>query len=245
MDSGERLRADLGAAMTAAGGGLLAADELCRACVDLIGVDGAAISFMHEGASHGTFGSSGELSRRLDEFQFTLGQGPCLDAVAHARPVLVPDLAAITEQRWPAFTGAVLGAGVRAVFAFPVSVAAVPVGAIDLFCYQPGPLGTERLDASLHAADLAALPLLDLMGMDWTRTDDGGEPWTQLASLERVEVYQATGMIMAQLGVGPAEALIRLRAHAFAHDQTASEVAWAIVGRTLSFDGEQDAEGSS
>jgi hypothetical protein len=245
MDSGERLRADLGAAMAAAGTGLLAANELCRACVDLLGVDGAAISFMQDGASHGTFGSSGELSRRLDEFQFTLGQGPCLDAVSHARPVLVPDLAAITEQRWPAFAGAVLDAGVRAVFAFPVSVAAIPVGAIDLFCYQPGPLGTDRMEASLHAADLAALPLLDLMGMDWTRTEDGGEPWTQLASLERVEVYQATGMIMAQLGVGPADALIRLRGHAFAYDQTASEVAWAIVERTLTFESDQDPDGSS
>jgi hypothetical protein len=245
MDSGERLRADLGAAMAAAGTGLLAANELCRACVDLLGVDGAAISFMQDFASHGTFGSSGELSRRLDEFQFTLGQGPCLDAVSHARPVLVPDLAAITEQRWPAFAGAVLDAGVRAVFAFPVSVAAIPVGAIDLFCYQPGPLGTDRMEASLHAADLAALPLLDLMGMDWTRTEDGGEPWTQLASLERVEVYQATGMIMAQLGVGPADALIRLRGHAFAYDQTASEVAWAVVERTLSFDSDQDPDGSS
>jgi hypothetical protein len=245
MDSGERLRADLGAAMAAAGTGLLAANELCEACVDLLGVDGAAISFIHDGASHGTFGSSSELSRRLDEFQFTLGQGPCLDAVAHARPVLVPDLAAATEQRWPAFAGAVLDAGVRAVFAFPVSIAAVPVGAIDLFCYQPGSLGIDRLDASLHAADLAALPLLDLMGIDWTRTDDGSEPWTQLASLERVEVYQATGMIMAQLGVGPAEALIRLRGHAFAHGQTASEVAWAIVGRALSFEGDQDTDSSS
>jgi hypothetical protein len=245
MDSGARLRADLGAAMAGAGTGLLAANELCRACVDLLGVDGAAISFMHDGASRGTFGSSGELSRRLDEFQFTLGQGPCLDAVAHDRPVLVPDLAAASEQRWPAFAGAVLGAGVRAVFAFPVSVAAVPVGAIDLFCYQPGSLSADRLDAGLHVADLAALTLLDLMGMDWTRSDHGGEPWTQLASLERVEVYQATGMIMAQLGVGAAEALIRLRGYAFANDQTASEVAWKIVGRTLSFESDQDTEGSS
>jgi hypothetical protein len=245
MGFGEQLRANLGSAMAAAGTGLLAANELCGACVELLGVDGAAISFVHGGVSHGTYGSSGELGRHLDELQFTLGQGPCLDAVAHDRPVLVPDLAAVTEQRWPAFAGAVLDAGVRAVFAFPVSIAAVPVGAIDLFCYQPGPLRTDQLDASLHAAELAALPLLDLMGMDWTRTDDSGEPWTQLASLERVEVYQATGMIMAQLGVGPAEALIRLRGHAFAHDQTASEVAWAIVRRALSFEADQDGEGSS
>jgi hypothetical protein len=54
-----------------------------------------------------------------------------------------------------------------------------------------------------------------------------------LSSLERVEVYQATGMIIARLDVGRAEALVRLRAHAFAHGLTASEVAWAIVRREL------------
>ena len=64
--------------------------------------------------------------------------------------------------------------------------------------------------------------------------DDTG--WQQLAALARVEVYQATGMVMAQLGVGPAEALARLRAHAFANDLTASQVAWSIVERELSLE---------
>jgi hypothetical protein len=79
--AGERLRAELGAALAGAGGPLSAADRLCHACVELLGVDGAAVSLMYEGSSQGTFGSSGELSRRLDEFQFTFGEGPCLDAV--------------------------------------------------------------------------------------------------------------------------------------------------------------------
>jgi hypothetical protein len=43
-------------------------------------------------------------------------------------------------------------------------------------------------------------------------------------------------MIMAALDVDPSEALVRLRAHAYSHDLTASEVAWAIVDRTLSLD---------
>ena len=68
---------------------------------------------------------------------------------------------------------------------------------------------------------------------------DAGERadgWGQLASLERVEVYQATGMIMGQLGVDSAEALVRLRAYAFAHDRSPSEVAWDVVERRLALD---------
>jgi AmiR/NasT family two-component response regulator len=69
---------------------------------------------------------------------------------------------------------------------------------------------------------------------------DSDAAWDQLASLARVEVYQATGMVMAQLGVGPAEALVRLRAHAFVHGLTASEVAWSIVGRQLSLESDDE-----
>ena len=66
------MRAELGAAaVVGAGGALSAADRLCRACVELLGVDGAAVSLMRDGTTVGTFGCSGELSRRLDELQFT------------------------------------------------------------------------------------------------------------------------------------------------------------------------------
>ncbi len=236
MDAGAQVRAHLDSAMAAGGSGMAAADALCLACVDLLGVDGAAISLMFQGASRGTFGSSGELSRRLDELQFTFGEGPCLDAVASDTAVLVADLSEQGETRWPAFTEAVLASGVRAVFALPVLIGAVPVGAIDFFCHAPGPLDGDRLRAGLRAAELAALPLLDLMGAAEDRTDNGdGLAWPEAASLQRVEVYQATGMIMAQLDVDRDEALVRLRAHAYAHAQTASQVAWAVVNRQLSF----------
>lgn len=104
-----------------------------------------------------------------------------------------------------------------------------------MFRSMPGSLGDDALAGGLIAAELAALPLLDLMGadVDWRAAGEGGDGWSQLASLERVEVYQATGMIMAELDVGSTEALLRLRAHAFAHGLTASEVAWTIVERRL------------
>lgn len=237
MLSHERLRADFAAAVRGVEPGLATADRLCHACVDLLEVDGAAISLVRAGATQGTFGSSNELSRRLDEYQFTFGEGPCLDSVRKAQPIHVPDLADPAEGRWPAFAGAVLDEGVRAVYALPVAIHTTYVGALDLFRADPGDLAGSDLTGGLLAAELAALPLLDLMSadVDWAAIE-GGDPWAQLASLERVEIYQATGMIIGRLGVTPAEALVRLRAHAFAHDMTAGEVAWAIIGRDLVLD---------
>lgn len=56
---------------------------------------------MYDGTTRGTFGSSGEMSRRLDEFQFTFGEGPCLDAVRDGAPVLVANFNDPAEGRWP------------------------------------------------------------------------------------------------------------------------------------------------
>ncbi len=157
---------------------------------------------------------------------------------ARQRPVLVPDLTHKDEQRWPAFAAAVLEAGVQAVFAIPSTVASSQVGVLDLFRKSAGPLTPGALTGGLLAAQLAALPLLDLLHADstWDAALAGADGSSRLASLERVEVYQATGMLMAQLDVGPTEGLLRLRAHAFAQGTSVSEIAWAVVERGLTLD---------
>ena len=73
--------------------GLAAADSLCNACVMLFSIDAAAISLAFAGVASGTLGSSGATARMYDEFQFTFGEGPCLDSIALRAPVLVSDLA--------------------------------------------------------------------------------------------------------------------------------------------------------
>ena len=214
-----------------------AADLLCHACVEVLGVDGAAISVMHDSTTWGTFGSSGELSRRLDEFQFTFGEGPCLDAVRSGEPVSAVDLDDPAEQRWPALRSSLLELGIQAVFALPVGRAASRIGALDLFRRRTGALGRESAAGALLAAELAVLPLLDLSPAGgWPADGQVGNAPEQPVSLQRVEVYQATGMLMGALQVDSTEALVRLRAYAFVHSMTASDVAWAIVQRRLALD---------
>lgn len=234
MDDQE-LRDALGDAMTGAPTPLDAADRLCEACVELLHVDGASVSYMGDGTMQGTFGSSGELSRTLDELQFTYGEGPCLDAVSQRRPVLVPHVDGPVEDRWPALTQAILGHGIHAVFALPVSIASTPIGALDLYRRSSGRLDDAAMTGGRFAARLAALPLLDLMtaDTDWQSAAEGRGSWEQIESLERVEVYQATGMIIAALDVSPADALVRLRAHAISRGLTASVVAFQILERRL------------
>lgn len=243
--SPEEMAADLHAAVQDAQPGLAAVNELCSTCVGLFGVDGVAVSTVHDGSPQWTFGSSDEFSRRLDEHQFTFGEGPCIDTVATRQAVLVSDLASPHERRWPAFSEAALADGVRGVFALPILVAAQPVGALDMFRAQPGPLPGNVLAGAALAAELAARSLLDILAPALSRHDDdqdgdaGDDDRRQrgdhgdVMDLKRVEIYQATGMLIDQLDVAPAHAVARLRAHAMATGQTASQVAFAIIERRL------------
>ena len=245
-----QMRSGLGAAVASSAAGLATANQLCAACVDLLGVDGAAISMVFEGASQGTYGSSSAASRRLDEYQFTFGQGPCLDAAADGAVVQSPDLDDADEHRWPLFADAVLDDGIRAVFAIPIRITSSCVGALDLFRARPGPLGDDELAGGLLAAELAALPLLTLLvrGAQDEELDAHGdglavpdaEATEVLFEMDRLEVYQASGMLIAQLDVGPTEALMRLRAHAISTGRTATEVARAVLDEGLELERDDD-----
>jgi hypothetical protein len=215
--------------------GVEAADRLCEACVILFDIDAAAISLIFDGASSGTLGSSGAPARMYDELQFTFGEGPCLEAVARRSPVLVVDLADPEEVRWPAYGPAMLAYQIRGVHAIPLVLAGEFVGALDLFRARPGPLSGEDLTGAVAAAELADMPLLDILDSDMQAAvgDPHSNAWAELNALSRVEVSQATGMLVAQLEVEPAEALVRLRAHAYATGRSATDVAHDILERRL------------
>ena len=218
--------------------GVAAADSLCDACVMSFEMDAAAISLVFAGVTSGTLGSSGATALMYDELQFTLGEGPCLDSVASRTPILVADLANANDGRWPAYSPAMLAHQIRGIFAIPVVLAGEYVGALDLFRTKPGELHDDYLAGAIVAAELAGLPLLDLMDSDLQAAvdDPHSSAWAEFNSLGRTEVSQATGMLVAQLGVEPAEALVRLRAHAYATTRSATDVARDILDRRLRLD---------
>src|SRR5690606_33209169 len=148
--------------------------------------------------------TAGEYGARLSDLQFTLGEGPYVDASHGGRPVLVADLTEVEFQsRWPSFAEASLGFGLHAVFALPLRIGALQVGVLSLHRRTPGHLTAEELADALVFADAATLLVLDR-----STTADDRAP--QLRITHRVSVHQATGMIMAQLGVTVEEAFVRL-----------------------------------
>lgn len=210
----------------------LTTKELCQACSDVTGTTGAAIALISPDLEQSTAGASNEVSDRIEELQFTLGEGPAVDAYQQERPVLEPDLADPATPRWLGFTGPALKAGVRAVFGFPLHVGAAWFGVLDLYRDRPGPLDEQQHADALAMADVVTEAILLMQAHAAP-----GDVATELAtdSPTRSVVHQAAGMISAQVDVSVAQAMVRLRAHAFSNDKRLAEVSKEVVARELRF----------
>ncbi|MEU7578654.1 ANTAR domain-containing protein [Streptomyces sp. NPDC041068] len=179
-----------------------------------------------------------EVSARVEELQFTLGEGPGPDAVRTGVPVLEPDLAKVRAERWPAFLPAARDLGVAGVCCFPLGIGAIRLGVLTVLCSGLRELSRQQYDDA--AALTASLTSAFLKGdRDPSPNGDSGTALTKLIGqpkeLGRAVVHQATGMVSVQLGVTLAEALVRLRAYAYASEKTLSSVAEDVVARRLRF----------
>jgi len=207
--------------------------RICRACVDGLDVDGAAISLLTGSTARQTLAATDETAELLEDLQFTLNEGACMEAARTGIPVLVADLQESSEvAHWPVFAAAVMEhSPVRAIFALPLQWGPVNLGVLDLYRVQPGALTDGQLRDAIAAADAAALMMLGLR----TDPDHGGADWLDHAVAHRAEVHQATGMVSVQLDVTADEALARMRAHAFLQDRLLIDIARDVVARRLAF----------
>ena len=231
MAGGERRLRILGL-LTGSGDTALRASRLCQVCAQVTEMSGAGIMLMSGVVPRGSLCTTDEVSDLIEQLQYVLGEGPCVDAYRQDWPVLEPDLANPQSTRWPAFASQATEAGVRAVFGFPLQVGSVRLGALNLYRDRAGPITDDQHADALVLADLVAQSVLVLQA--------GAPPGTLAAELEAGAdfhgvVHQASGMVSVQLGVSVGQALIRLRAHAFANDRPLADVAESVVARTLRF----------
>lgn len=222
------------AATAASRGRPVSSADACAAVVAAVGVSGAWLTAAVRGDAGHVMDVTDGTGEVLAELELTLGEGPARDAIDSGGPVLASDLSTVyTAQRWPGFAPAALLAGVAAVFVFPLRIGAIRAGVMGLYRDRPGSLTAFQLGDALVFADTATLLLME--AEDLTAGDggprSGGQP--EHLAAHRAEIDQATGMLTEQLGVSIADAFVRLRAYAYAHDLRLGEVARDIVARRL------------
>src|SRR5436305_5364264 len=226
--AGDRLHRILAAVSD--GGEAWSSARLCGAFRGIADVSGAGVTLMSGDMPRGSLCTSDEVSQLIEELQYTLGEGPCVDAYQQDRVVAEPDLADPVTRRWLAFTPPALQAGARAVFGFPLRVGTVRLGALNLYRDRPGQLSGEQHADALVMADVAARWVLEAQagasfGAVAEELDAGAD--------FHYVVHNAAGMVSVQEGISVTGALIRLRAFAFSNDRLLADVAEDVVARRL------------
>ena len=173
-----------------------------------------------------TVASADPLGRLLDEQQYDVDEGPCLEAVRTGRAVNAPDVA--SESRWDGYPPIVLAHGIGSIYSEPLLVHGRALGALNMYAHAPDAFTPEvkslvRALAQLTAAGMAgALKNFD----EITLTSR-----LRRALSTRAVIDQAVGIIIAHQHVSPEEAFGVLRRISQTRNIRLHEVARELVTR--------------
>jgi GAF domain len=203
---------------------------VCRAATRLLRMSGSSVVLMGEDTFPSVASAYG-VSVTVQDLEFTLGEGPAIDAFAQGKPILVGDIS-LFGSRWPQFSRAISEAGIHSMYALPLQLGAIKLGVLVLYRDEPGLLEGEDLSAALLVADLVTNQVLDMQAGALSES----LAWGLEVDDYRAVVHQATGMISAQLDCPMGEALVRLRGRAFSREQPIDLVAAEVVTGDVRFD---------
>jgi ANTAR domain len=226
---------------------------ICDDAVRQTGLDGVTLAVLtRSGRVRQLVYASDPIAQRLDELQFTIGEGPCLDAFFDEAPQLYPELTSVAlTSRWPTFASEATELGVQALFAFPVPDRSRPMGVLEFYRRTAGGLAdAEPASGTICAAMLAQR--LDISWQDHVARFGNTERAVDEAAItgaaqqdptdpfSRSQVHVAAGMVAVQLGVSAGEGVDRLRAYSYARGRPLSSVAADVVARRLDLTDQRD-----
>jgi len=203
--------------------------SLCSPFLRVVPSDGAVVSTFGTAFGAETVCASAPWAALFDEHQIDLGEGPGWDALSSHAVVTIHDTLSPANILWPALLSAVGADDVRGLSSFPLMLGSLMIGAVGLYSLQPFTLSeTEKADAGVLAGVAARQVLRRSLATQPMRTGK-----VDNESYSRRIVHQATGMVLAQLNLSAADALLIIHGHAFSTDRTVREVATDVVARRL------------
>jgi len=209
--------------------GVSFAEALCGETLTITTVDDATLT-VTVGGSFTVVAASSRRAIMLDEEQFTLGEGPTFENSRGDLPVLAPHLGSGFHPKWPTFNSFARSHGIHACFCFPVRIGDARIGVLTLYREVAEPLSaTQYADALI----LASLTADELIHTSTHTTNEAVSPLA-VAGLSNVsEIHQAAGMIAEQFNCSLVDALVRLRAAAYARSEPISLIAKQVLQREL------------
>lgn len=200
-------------------------ETLAQASVELLGVDAAGILLADHTGTLNLVAASTEQARIVELSQLQYGEGPCLDAYRMRSATQCPDIAVVRDQ-WPVFAPAALAAGFAAAHALPMRLRNQAIGAMNLFCAEPGGLDTETAELGQALADVATIGILHEREF---RHHETVIQQLQYALNSRIVIEQAKGVLAERLDLTIEDAFAVLRDYARDHNLKLTDLAEAVT----------------
>lgn len=174
------------------------------------------------------------LGTYLDEEQFVLGDGPTFSSRFSLSPIHVENFQSKSSvDSYPAFSRVAIKHEIVSAHAFPLIIGSARIGALTLYWKHPVSLGADHYADCLILATLATAELVRVQaGID----DDSITEMFETQQLRKSVLQIAAGMTAEKLNCNVIEALVRIRALAFAQDLPVTQIAKSIVNREISIE---------
>ena len=189
------------------------------------GADEVSVTLL-EGVRAHSAAFSGGLAVSLDERQYRLGFGPCLDAARSGQVVRIDDTA--NDGAYPDFSAIAARQGVRSIVSVGMQVPQRVLGAVNVYCSEDEVLDADAEQLLQVFAGCAAVALANhhLYASARALGED-----VRVAMASRAVIEQATGVLVAGLHCTPREAFAHLSRRSQQSDRELREVATEIVQR--------------
>jgi GAF domain-containing protein len=121
------------------------------------GFDHVGISITHRGGKIETMAGTDQLVWDIDDLQYRLGEGPCVDSI-HKDPVVVLENVR-HEQRWPRYIPRAVAAGLRAQLGLRLYTDEETLGGLNLYSTESATIDPDALQVAELFASHAAIAL--------------------------------------------------------------------------------------
>lgn len=175
-----------------------------------------------------TVASADVLARLLDEQQYGVDDGPCLDALRTGRVATSDDLH--TETRWDGYPAVAVAHGVRGVYSSPLQVGSRTIGALNLYATSAHAFDEESRAAAGQMAALAAAIMTAAM---WHQDEVNLTDHLRNALSSRSVIDQAMGIVMGVQRCTPETAFDVLRAVSQNRNIPLRDIAAELVAKTI------------
>jgi len=131
---------------------------IVKAAIDYVdGAEHAGVSLVERGTIR-TVAPTSEIVRTIDQLQYDLREGPCVDAIAEHQTYRVGDVG--DEPRWQAFGPAAAAEGIHSLLSYRLFVTDRTLGALNLYSSRVDAFDQKTEDDGTLFATHAAIALV-------------------------------------------------------------------------------------